>query len=288
VLRYDFDSDSLEPFMEGKTYEGSGSFVTKQIRAQSQDGTEIPVFLIHRRDLAPDANPPTVLYGYGGFDISMTPLYAPDRIGFIESGGVFAVANLRGGGEYGQDWHRAGMLGNKQNVFDDFISAAEHLVESGLTTPANLGIYGRSNGGLLVTACLLQRPDLFGAVVGMVPVTDMLRYHHFTAGRYWTPEYGNAEENADHFRFLIEYSPLHNAASGTYPPTLITTGDTDDRVVPLHSYKFVAALQRAAGGSGPVLLRVDKRAGHGLGKPTAMVIEEAADIFAFFLHHLGE
>jgi prolyl oligopeptidase len=180
------------------------------------------------------------------------------------------------------------MLGNKQNVFDDFISAAEHLVESGLTTPANLGIYGRSNGGLLVTACLLQRPDLFGAVVGMVPVTDMLRYHHFTAGRYWTPEYGNAEENADHFRFLIEYSPLHNAASGTYPPTLITTGDTDDRVVPLHSYKFVAALQRAAGGSGPVLLRVDKRAGHGLGKPTAMVIEEAADIFAFFLHHLGE
>ncbi len=293
VLRYDFDSDLLELFAGGKTAGNSGSLVTKQIRAESKDGTEVPVFLIHRRDLPPDANPPTVLYGYGGFDISMTPLFAPDRIAFVESGGVFAVANLRGGGEYGQDWHRAGMLGNKQNVFDDFICVAEHLVESGLTAPANLGIHGRSNGGLLVTACLVQRPDLFGAVVGMVPVTDMLRYHHFTAGRYWTPEYGNAEEDADHFRFLIDYSPLHNTAGGDYPPTLITTGDTDDRVVPLHSYKFVAALQHAvrpqhaAGSGGPVLLRVDKRAGHGLGKPTAMVIEEAADIYAFFLHHLA-
>lgn len=288
VLRYDCDSDELEVFTEPVAREDSDSLVTRQIWAESNDGTPIPIFLIHRRELETGSNPPTVLYGYGGFDISMTPLYSPDRIGFIESGGVFAVANLRGGGEYGRDWHRAGMLGDKQNVFDDFICAAEHLVESGLTIPANLGIHGRSNGGLLVTACLLQRPDLFGAVVGMVPVTDMLRYHHFTAGRYWTPEYGNAEENADHFRFLIEYSPLHNVSPAMYPPTLITTGDTDDRVVPLHSYKFVAALQQAAGVSGPVLLRVDKRAGHGLGKPTAMVIEEAADIYAFFLHHLGD
>ena len=285
VLRYDFDSDALEPFTE-PVAQGAEALVTRQIWAESKDGTQIPIFLIHHRDLEPDSNPPTVLYGYGGFDISMTPLYSPDRIGFIESGGAFAVANLRGGGEYGQDWHQAGMLSDKQNVFDDFISAAEHLVESGFTAPKNLGIHGRSNGGLLVTACLLQRPDLFGAVVGMVPVTDMLRYHRFTAGRYWTPEYGNAEENADHFRFLIEYSPLHNVPAATYPPTLIATGDTDDRVVPLHSYKFVAALQHAAGASGPVLLRVDKRAGHGLGKPTAMVIEEAADIYAFFLHHL--
>ena len=287
VLRYDCDADELAPFTGAAETEVSESLVTRQTWARSKDGTQIPVFLIHRRDIDTVTNPPTVLYGYGGFDISMTPLYSPDRIGFIESGGVFAVANLRGGGEYGRDWHRAGMLGDKQNVFDDFICVAEHLIQAGFTTRTNLGIYGRSNGGLLVTACLLQRPDLFGAVVGMVPVTDMLRYQHFTAGRYWTPEYGNADESADHFRFLIGYSPLHNVASGEYPPTLITTGDTDDRVVPLHSFKFIAALQQAVGGSGPALLRVDKRAGHGLGKPTAMIIEEAADIYAFFLHHLG-
>jgi prolyl oligopeptidase len=305
VLRYDFDSDVIDLLAQERTTDHADAILTRQIRAVSKDGTEIPVFLIHRRDLASDSNPPTVLYGYGGFDISMTPLYSPDRLAFVEAGGVFAVANLRGGGEYGQDWHRAGMLENKQNVFDDFICVAEHLVDKGFTAPANLGIHGRSNGGLLVTACVLQRPDLFGAVVGMVPVTDMLRYHHFTAGRYWTPEYGNAEEEADDFRFLIEYSPLHNVQAAAYPPTLITTGDTDDRVVPLHSYKFVAALQNAAvqqrsatlplaaglhhvaDNSGPVLLRVDKRAGHGLGKPTAMVIDEAADIYAFFLHHLA-
>jgi prolyl oligopeptidase len=242
--------------------------------------------LTHRRDLELDGTAPTILYGYGGFDISMTPLYAPDRLGFVEAGGVFAVANLRGGGEYGLEWHAAGMLERKQNVFDDFIASAEHLIAAGYTAPDHLGVYGRSNGGLLVTACLLQRPDLYGAVVGMVPVTDMLRYHRFTAGRYWTAEYGNAEENEDHLAFLLEYSPLHNVTAGRYPPTLITTGDTDDRVVPLHSYKFVAALQAAVGDSGPALLRVDTRSGHGLGKPTAKVIDEAADIFAFFLHHL--
>jgi prolyl oligopeptidase len=287
VLRYDFDTDQLGHFAGPATSIDPDAFVTKQVWAESRDGTPIPVFLIHRNDFEPTGNAPTILYGYGGFDINMTPLYAPDRIAFIEAGGVFAVANLRGGGEYGQDWHHAGMLENKQNVFDDFVGVAEHLIASGVTASENLGIYGRSNGGLLVTACLLQRPDLFGAVVGMVPVTDMLRYHRFTAGRYWTPEYGNAEADSEHFEFLKEYSPLHNVAAAEYPPTLITTGDTDDRVVPLHAYKFVAAMQQVVGDAGPVLLRVDTRAGHGLGKPTGKVIDEAADIYAFFMQHLS-
>ena len=287
VLRYDFDTDQLGHFAGPATSIDPDAFVTKQVWAESRDGTPIPVFLIHRNDFEPTGNAPTILYGYGGFDINMTPLYAPDRIAFIEAGGVFAVANLRGGGEYGQDWHHAGMLESKQNVFDDFVGVAEHLIASGVTASENLGIYGRSNGGLLVTACLLQRPDLFGAVVGMVPVTDMLRYHRFTAGRYWTPEYGNAEADPEHFEFLKEYSPLHNVAAAEYPPTLITTGDTDDRVVPLHAYKFVAAMQQVVGDAGPVLLRVDTRAGHGLGKPTGKVIDEAADIYAFFMQHLS-
>jgi prolyl oligopeptidase len=287
VLRYDFTGGELTSFAKPETSVDPSQFVTSQIWSTTDDGTSIPIFVTHGVDMELDGTNPTILYGYGGFDISMTPLYAPDRLGFVEAGGVFAVANLRGGGEYGHDWHRAGMFGNKQNVFDDFVAAGEHLITAGYTSTPHLGIYGRSNGGLLVTACLLQRPDLFGAVVGMVPVTDMLRYHRFTAGRYWTAEYGNAEEDPEHFAFLYEYSPLHNIHPADFPPTLITTGDTDDRVVPLHSYKFTAGLQDAVGQSGPALLRVDKRAGHGLGKPTAKVIDEAADIYAFLLHHLS-
>ncbi|MDH5372455.1 MAG: prolyl oligopeptidase family serine peptidase, partial [Acidimicrobiia bacterium] len=210
------------------------------------------------------------------------------RLAFLEAGGLFAVANLRGGAEYGQEWHRAGMLGNKQNVFDDFIACAEHLIAEGLTSAGHLGILGGSNGGLLVAAVELQRPDLFGAVVPMVPVTDMLRYHLFTAGRYWTPEYGNAEENAEHFEFLIRYSPIHTVTEGmVYPPTLVTTADTDDRVVPMHAYKFAATMQAKADPSSPIFLRVETRAGHGLGKPTSKMIEEAADVYGFFLHHLA-
>lgn len=287
VLRYDFDEDLLDFFSETETAIDPAVFTTTQMWARSADGTAVPMFVTHRIDMPTDGRAPTILYGYGGFDISMTPLYAPDRLGFIEAGGVFVVANLRGGGEFGRDWHRAGMLESKQNVFDDFVAAAEYLIEAGYTSKGQLGILGGSNGGLLVTACLLQRPDLFGAAAAMVPVTDMLRYHHFTAGRYWISEYGNAEERSDHFDFLIEYSPLHNTTAAVYPPTLITTGEGDDRVVPLHSYKFVAAMQTAAGESGPVLLRVDRRAGHGLGKPIAKVIDEAADVYAFFLHHLA-
>jgi prolyl oligopeptidase len=288
VLRYDFNTDEFGPF-HGATEPGAPpGLVTEQLWARSPDGTRVPVFVTRKRDILLDGTNPTILYGYGGFDISTTPLYGPDRLGFVEAGGVFAVAVLRGGGEYGQEWHHAGMLEKKQNVFDDFIAAAEHLVALEYTSPRHLGIHGRSNGGLLVTACLLQRPELFGAAVAMVPVTDMLRYQHFTAGRYWTPEYGDAEASEVDFRFLIGYSPIHNVVPGAaYPPTLVTTGDTDDRVVPLHSYKFVAALQHAVGGDGIALLRVDTRAGHGLGKPIAKLIDEAADIYEFFLDRLG-
>jgi prolyl oligopeptidase len=287
VLRYDLETRELRPVAPTPTPAGSDGFVTTRTWATSPDGTLIPVFVTHRTDLELDGTNPTILYGYGGFDIPLTPTYAPGRTWFIEAGGVFATANLRGGGEYGREWHEAGMFGNKQNVFDDFIAAAEHLIAAGYTSAEHLGILGGSNGGLLVTACLLQRPDLFGAAVAMVPVTDMLRYHRFTAGRYWTAEWGKADDGPDVFEYLRAYSPLHNVAPAHYPPTMVTTGDTDDRVVPLHAYKFVAALQPAAADSGPVLLRVDRRAGHGLGKPTSMRIDEVADIFSFFDHHLS-
>jgi prolyl oligopeptidase len=202
---------------------------------------------------------------------------------WLENGGIYAQAVLRGGNEYGESWHEAGMLANKQNVFDDFIAAAEWLIANSYTRPQKLAIQGGSNGGLLVAVCLLQRPDLFGAVHCAVPVTDMLRYHHFTAGHYWTSEYGNAEEDPEHFRFLYAYSPLHNIKKGeTYPPTLITTADTDDRVVPMHAKKFAAALQAAdVVGHNPILLRIATKAGHGLGKPTSKLIEELSDVYAF-------
>ncbi len=286
VLRYDTTSFAMDTLWSSAVGD-TGRFSTRQIFATSPDGTRVPMFLISLAD-RPDGRPsPTILYGYGGFDISLTPTYQPARLAFLEAGGIFAVANLRGGSEYGQEWHRAGMLHRKQNVFDDFIACAEHLIDEGITTPRSLGILGGSNGGLLVAAVELQRPDLFGAVVPMVPVTDMLRYHRFTAGRYWTSEYGNAEENPDHFEFLIHYSPIHNVSAGAvYPPTLITTADTDDRVVPMHAYKYAATLQAEADPESLTLLRVETRAGHGLGKPTSKLIEEASDVYAFFLHHL--
>lgn len=287
VLRYEPGRRGFETFWASSAGEDE-RFTTRQVFATSPDGTQVPMFLISRSDLETDGSTPTILYGYGGFDISLTPTYAPARLAFLEAGGLFVVANLRGGAEYGQDWHHAGMLGKKQNVFDDFIACAEYLIDEGITSADHLGVLGGSNGGLLVAAVELQRPGLFGAAVPMVPVTDMLRYHLFTAGRYWTSEYGNAEENPDHFEFLIEYSPVHNVSEGVvYPPTLITTADTDDRVVPMHAYKFAAVMQERADPSSPVLLRVETRAGHGLGKPTSKLIDEAADVYGFFLHHLG-
>ncbi len=255
--------------------------------ATSTDGRQVGMFVISHAD-KPAGPGPVELYGYGGFSINLTPMYSPARLAFLEAGGTVVVANLRGGTELGEDWHEQGMLGNKQQVFDDFIACAESLISAGTTTAAQIGIRGGSNGGLLTAACMLQRPDLFGAVISQVPVTDLLRYQHFTAGRFWTVEYGDAADPAA-FEWLIDYSPLHNVQPGaTYPPLLITTAESDDRVVPMHSHKFAAEVQHAAGGSSeqPLLLRVETRAGHGLGKPTAKLIEEAADIYGFLLHHL--
>jgi prolyl oligopeptidase len=260
----------------------------KQVFYESKDGVKVPMYIIHKKDLKLDGNNPALLYGYGGFNISIMPSFSAIRLLWLEIGGVYAVANLRGGSEYGEEWHQAGMLDKKQNVFNDFISAGEWLIKNGYTNSKKLVINGRSNGGLLVAACMVQRPDLFGAVVCEVPVIDMLRYHKFTVGRYWIPEYGNAEANPEHFKFLYAYSPLHNVKKGViYPPTIITTADHDDRVVPLHAYKFTATLQSANAGDTPILLRVETKAGHGAGKPTSKIIEEQTDIYAFVFKVLG-
>lgn len=257
-------------------------YKTYQVFYTSKDGTEVPMFINHHKDLKLDGTNKAYLYSYGGFNIARIPEFKASDLVWLEKGNIFAVANLRGGSEFGEEWHKAGMLEKKQNVFDDFIAAAEYLIEEGYTNSNQLAIKGRSNGGLLTAACMLQRPDLYGAVISQVPVIDMFKYHKFTGGRFWIPEYGNAEENPDHFKFLYEYSPLHNIRLGTvYPPILITTGKTDDRVVPMHSFKFAASLQTINLGDNPILLRVDFGAGHGAGKPTNMLINEEADIYTF-------
>ena len=262
-------------------------YETKQVFYSSKDGTKIPMFITCKKDLKLDGNNPTILYGYGGFKISMTPAFSPSLLHWMEKGGVYAVANLRGGGEYGEEWHQAGMLENKQNVFDDFITAGEWLIDNQYTSKEKLAIRGRSNGGLLTATCLTQRPDLYGAVISNVPVIDMLRYHKFTVGRFWIPEYGNAEKEED-FKFLYDYSPLHNISEGKeYPPTMIGTADTDDRVVPFHAWKFAATLQEAQTGDNPILLRFEEKAGHGFGKPTAKLIAEEADFYTFLFNELN-
>lgn len=282
VFRYEFATHTPTIWAQPQVAFAPDAYNTTQVFAESPDGTRVPMFLTHKKGLTLTGNNPTLLYGYGGFNISLPPAFSPARLAWLEQGGVYAQANLRGGTEYGETWHQAGMLDRKQNVFDDFIAAAEWLIANGYTRPSRLAIEGRSNGGLLVAACLLQRPDLYGAVHCGVPVIDMLRYHKFTAGRYWTSEYGNAEENPDHFQFMMAYSPLHNVCDGlSYPPTLITTAETDDRVVPMHAEKFAATLQAADTGRHPLLLRVETKAGHGLGKPTSKLIEESADVYSF-------
>jgi prolyl oligopeptidase len=263
--------------------EDSHRYLTTQVWYPSRDGTTISMFLVHREDVAPDGERRVLLSGYGGFNISRTPVYDPGNFPFLDAGGVFALANLRGGGEYGEAWHRAGMLEKKQNVFDDFIAAAEFLMTAGWTRRARIAIEGGSNGGLLVGAVMLQRPDLFGAVVCRVPVADMLRYHLFTVGRFWIPEYGSADDPAQ-FAYLLKYSPYHNVRTDVrYPPALVMTADTDDRVDPGMAKKFAARLQAEADG-GPFLIRIETRAGHGAGKPIAKVIEEDADILTFVLN----
>jgi prolyl oligopeptidase len=288
TFRYDFATGRLEPFHAPELPFDTSRYETRQVFATSKDGTRVPIFLTHKKGMTHDGNNPTLLYGYGGFNVNQTPAFSVSRLVWIEQGGVYALAVLRGGSEYGEDWHRAGMLEKKQNVFDDFIAAAEWLVANKVTAPGKLAIQGGSNGGLLVAACMLQRPDLYGAVLCQVPVADMLRYHRFTVGRYWTGEYGNAETSPEHFRFMYAYSPLHNVTPGTaYPSTLITSADTDDRVVPAHAKKLAATLQAAQAGTNPILIRVDTKAGHGMGKPTAKVIEEQADLYAFLFATLG-
>ena len=287
VYRYDLPTGELTKLEEPSVEFDPAAYETRQRFAASKDGTKVPVFVVHKKGLTLDGTNPTILYGYGGFGISMGPSFSASRLAWLEKGGVFAVALLRGGGEYGSDWHEAGKFGNKQNVFDDFIAASELLISDGYTSPKKLAIQGGSNGGLLVTATMLQRPDLFGAVVAQVPVTDMLRYQRFGTGRFWTAEWGDATESREAFDYLRAYSPLHNVKAGVaYPPVLVTTAEGDDRVVPAHAFKFVAELRHANPG-GVALLRHDTKAGHGAGKPTAKVLDEAADTYAFLAGRLG-
>jgi prolyl oligopeptidase len=281
---YDFDARTLTQVWAPAIALDPDRFETRQVWYPSKDGTSIPMFLVHKRGLAIDGEVPVYLYGYGGFNIPLKPGFSVNVITWAEMGGIFAQPALRGGGEYGEDWHQAGMLDRKQNVFDDFIAAAEWLVSEGYTSPGKLAIGGGSNGGLLVGACMTQRPDLFGACLPAVGVMDMLRFHKFTIGWAWIPEYGSPDDPAQ-FATLRAYSPLHNLRPGTaYPATLITTADHDDRVVPAHSFKFAAALQAAQGGDAPCLIRIETKAGHGAGIPTSKQIEESADRWAFLAH----
>lgn len=286
IYRYDFQTQTSTLFRQPQVNFNPEDYETHQVFYASKDGTRMPMFITHRRGLELNGQNPTYLYGYGGFGISLTPSFSVSNLVWMELGGVFAVANLRGGGEYGEDWHQAGTQLNKQNVFDDFIAAAEWLIAHQYTCPQKLAIGGGSNGGLLVGACMTQRPDLFAAALPAVGVMDMLRFHQFTIGWAWVSDYGSSED-PEMFKALYAYSPLHNLKPGTaYPATLITTADHDDRVVPAHSFKFAAALQAAHGGEAPVLIRIETKAGHGAGKPTAKIIEEASDRWAFLVRVL--
>lgn len=287
LYRYDMITGESTLYRAAQVDFDPDAYETRQVFYPSADGTQIPMFITHKRGLELSGQNPTLLYGYGGFNVSLTPAFSVSNLVWMEMGGVYAVPNLRGGGEYGEDWHQAGTKLNKQNVFDDFIAAAQWLIDQGYTSSQKLGIMGGSNGGLLVGACMTQRPDLFAVALPAVGVLDMLRFNQFTIGWAWESDYGSPQ-NEDEFRALYAYSPLHNLQPGTaYPATLITTADHDDRVVPAHSFKFAAALQYAQGGEAPVLIRIDTKAGHGAGKPTTKVIEEAADKWAFLAHHTG-
>jgi prolyl oligopeptidase len=286
IYRYDLERAVSTVFRKPRVAFHPEDFSTRQIFYHSKDGTRVPMYITARKGVRLDGRNPVLLYGYGGFDIPILPSFSPANMVWMEMGGVYAVANIRGGGEYGEAWHLAGTLGRKQNVFDDFIAAGEWLVAHRWTTPARLAILGRSNGGLLVGAALTQRPDLFGAAIPGVGVLDMLRFNKFTIGWAWTSDYGSPENPKD-FKALYRYSPLHNIRPGThYPATLVITADHDDRVVPAHSFKFAAALQAAQAGSAPVLIRIETRAGHGAGKPTSKLISEVTDQWAFLLKTL--
>jgi prolyl oligopeptidase len=287
IYRYDMLTGESKLWKQAEISFEPENYNVKQVFYTSKDGTRVPMFIAHKKGLKLDGRRPTLLYGYGGFNISLTPGFSVTRLSWMEMGGVFAMPNLRGGGEYGKNWHEQGKKAQKQNVFDDFIAAAEWLIANDYTNPDKLAIQGGSNGGLLVGATMVQRPELFAAALPAVGVMDMLRFHKFTAGRYWVDDYGSAED-AEEFKALYAYSPYHNLKPGVrYPATLVTTADTDDRVVPGHSFKFAAALQKAHKGGEPVMIRIETRAGHGGGKPTALRIEEAADQWAFLAENLS-
>jgi len=287
IFSYDIASGVSTLFRKTETAFNSEAYETKQVFFTSKDGTRVPMFITGKKGFSLNGNNPVLLYGYGGFNIPQTPGFSISNAFWLEQGGLYVVVNLRGGSEYGEAWHQAGMLAKKQNVFDDFIGAAEYLIQNNYTRNNLIAIRGGSNGGLLVGACMTQRPDLFKVALPAVGVMDMLRYHLFTIGWAWAVEYGRSDK-ADQFPYLLKYSPLHTLKQGThYPATLITTADHDDRVVPAHSFKFAARLQEAHQGANPVLIRIETKAGHGAGKPTSKQIEEAADIWSFTMHNLG-
>ncbi len=288
TYKYDVDKNSYELFRAPKVQFDADEFVTEQVFYPSKDGTKIPMFLTYKKGLKKNGKNPVFLYGYGGFNISLYPGFSSVRIPFLENGGIYAQANLRGGGEYGEEWHIAGTKMNKQHVFDDFIAAAEYLIARKYTDKDKIAIVGGSNGGLLVGACMTQRPDLFRVAVPQVGVMDMLRYHKFTIGWNWASDYGTSADSKEMFEYLKSYSPLHNLKPGTkYPATLVTTADHDDRVVPAHSFKFAATLQDCNDGTNPTIIRIDSKAGHGAGKPMSKILQEQADIYSFIMYNLG-
>ena len=288
IYQYDMAQNKSTVYTEPKVKFDLGKYTTEQVFFISKDGTHVPMFLTYRKGLKHNGKNPVLIYGYGGFNISLSPNFSSMRIPFLENGGIYVQVNLRGGSEYGEEWHVAGTKMQKQKVFDDFISAAEWLVTNSFTSKDHIAIMGGSNGGLLVGACMTQRPDLFKVCIPQVGVMDMLRYHKFTIGWNWAPDYGTSEDSKEMFEYLYSYSPLHNLKKGvSYPATLVTTADHDDRVVPAHSFKFAATLQECQGGTAPVLIRIDSKAGHGGGKPLAKQLEEQADIYSFIMWNLG-
>ena len=288
VYRYDMTTNQSTLYSQPSVKFRLQDYESRQLFFQSKDGTRVPMFITYKKGMKLNGKNPVYLYGYGGFNISLTPYFSASRIPFLEKGGIYAQVNLRGGNEYGEEWHQAGTKMQKQNVFDDFISAAEYLIREGYTSKERLAIVGGSNGGLLVGACMTQRPDLFKVAIPEVGVMDMLRYHKFTIGWNWASDYGTSDDSKEMFEYLKGYSPLHNLKPGTvYPATLVTTADHDDRVVPAHSFKFAATLQECNDGPNPVLIRIDTKAGHGGGKPLAKVLEEQADIYSFILYNMG-
>jgi len=288
IFRYHIETGESELYWTPQIDFDPEAYVTEQVFYESKDGTKVPMFITYKKGLELDGTNPTYLYGYGGFNVSLRPSFSVSRLVWLENGGIYAQPNIRGGGEYGRAWHLGGTRMNRQNVFDDFIAAAEYLIDNNYTSPEKLAIAGGSNGGLLVAVVMLQRPELFSVVLPAVGVLDMLRYHTFTAGAGWAFDYGTVDESEEMFQYLLGYSPVHNVQKGVaYPATLITTGDHDDRVVPAHSYKFAAALQYGHSGDQPVMIRIETLAGHGAGKPTSMIIRELADIYAFTWYNMG-